>query len=209
LHIVQTLRSAQPQPFVRRRLGERNRVFGPTGPSEYAAVRSQALLILAIPDRAPGADQLGLAIRPMSRSAAASAPVSASSPSASSTTASATTAGAGSACTHASRRRRQRQAENQDSARERVSESASLLATKLKKGVHGNGPPYSGESPKKHISDEIYSAAASPGGLLLKAPRARRRFSYRLRTGCASRRCQPARSSSGMRCSSRGKPTQR
>src|ERR1700690_147358 len=70
LHIVQTLRSAQPQPFVRRRPGERNRVFGPTGPSEYAAVRSQALLILAIPDHAPRAGQLGLAIRAMSCSAA-------------------------------------------------------------------------------------------------------------------------------------------
>src|SRR5271154_2628065 len=150
------LRSAQPEPFVRRRLGERNRVFGPTGPSEYAAVRSQALLILAIPDHAPRAGQFGLAIRAMSCSAAPSAPASAAS-SRSAATCSATP------CSHASRRRRQRQAENQGSARERVSKSASLSATKLKKGVHGNGPPCSGELPKKHISDEIYSAAASAG----------------------------------------------
>jgi hypothetical protein len=157
LHIVQTLRSAQPQPFVRRRPGERNRVFGPTGPSEYAAVRSQALLILAIPDHAPRAGQLGLAIRAMSCSAAPSAPTSAASsrsaaacsaaaPSA--PTSAASSRSTGSACTHASRGRRQRKAENQDSARERVSESASLFATKLKKGVHGNGPPCSGESPR-------------------------------------------------------------
>ena len=32
---------------------------------------------------------------------------------------------------------------------------------------------------------------------------------YRRSTGCGSRRCQPTRSSSGMRCSSSGKPTQR
>ena len=147
LHIVQTLRSAQPQPFVRRRPGERNRVFGPTGPSEYAAVRSQALLILAIPDHAPRAGQLGLAIRAMSCSAAPSAPTSAASSrsaacaaAASSAAASGSSRSTGSACTHASRGRRQRKAENQDSARERVSESASLLATKSKKGVHGNGP---------------------------------------------------------------------
>src|SRR6202453_2427286 len=146
LHIVQTLRSAQPQPFVRRRPGERNRVFGPTGPSEYAAVRSQALLILAIPDHAPRAGQLGLAIRAMSCSA----------------------------CTHASRGRRQRKAENQDPARERVSESASLFATKLKKDVHGNGPRCSGESPRNTFPMKFIRLPLRRGGLLLKAPRARR-----------------------------------
>jgi hypothetical protein len=106
-------------------------------------VRSQALLILAIPEHAPRADQLGLAIRAMSRSAAASAPIS---PGSRSTTACSGAASAGSrsgaasACTHASRMRRQREAEKQDSARKRVSESVSLLATKLKQGVHGNVP---------------------------------------------------------------------
>jgi hypothetical protein len=175
LHIVQTLRSAQPQPFVRRRPGERNRVFGPTGPSEYAAVRSQALLILAIPDHAPRAGQLGLAIRAMSCSAAPCAPTSAaSSRSAASSAASGSSRSTGSACTHASRGRRQRKAENQDSARERVSESASLFATKLKKDVHGNGPRCSGESPGNTFPMKFIRLPLRRGGLLLKAPRARR-----------------------------------
>ena len=87
----------------------------------------------------------------MSCSAAASAPISAGSrstaacsgsgaASASSTTSAGSRSGAASACTHASHRRCQREAEKQDSARERVSESVSLLATKLKQGVHGNVP---------------------------------------------------------------------
>jgi hypothetical protein len=177
LHIVQTLRSAQPPPFVRRRPRERNCVFGPTGPSEYAAVRSQALLILAIPDHAPRAGQLGLAIRAMSCSAAPTAPTSAAS-SRSAAACSAASSGSsrstGSACTHASRGRHQRKAENQDSARERVSESASLFATKLKKGVHGNGPPCSGESPRNTFPMKFIRLPLRRGGLLLKAPRARR-----------------------------------
>ena len=54
-----------------------------------------------------------------------------------------------------------------------------------------------------------------PGRVMRVRPRARPRserrggWRYRLNTGCASRACQPARSSSGIRCSSRGQPTQR
>jgi hypothetical protein len=69
-----------------------------------------------------------------------------------------------------------------------------LGATKIEMNIVASAVESSADSLKTRVCGEWVGGAGD---------------AYRRRTGCVSRACQPTRSSSGMRCSSRGKPTQR
>jgi hypothetical protein len=89
----------------------------------------------------------------MSCSAAPSAPATASASTCSGRSSPAASGASPHACIR--RRRRQRYAENQDSARQRASESAFPLAIKLKKSLHRRDPSCWDELSEKHIYDKI------------------------------------------------------